>query len=147
MRRALVMAGAETQVASLWKVADEETRDLMVSYYEKLQKGGGRSEALREVQLAMMAKPETAHPYYWASFLVAGEASPIDADAGPRPGAKPSAGGASPAGKVAPGARGCACRLEPTGSASERGALALIVLGAAVGSVRRRVRRPDPLLP
>lgn len=143
MRRALVMAGAETQVASLWKVADAETRDLMVSYYAKLQSGGGRSEALREVQLAMMAKPETAHPYFWASFLVAGEPSPI----GPASGATPKTSGPAAPGKVDPGARGCACRIEPSEepSAGGKGALALLALGAAVFSRRsRRARRREP---
>ncbi|HLM73942.1 MAG TPA: CHAT domain-containing protein, partial [Polyangiaceae bacterium] len=145
MRRALVMAGAETQVASLWKVADEETRDLMVSYYEKLQKGGGRSEAMREVQLAMMGKPATAHPYFWASFLVAGEPSPIDSAADNNNNKnnntkKPSAGAALSPAKVAPGARGCACRAEPSESTAgfREGALVALALGAALARARRR---------
>jgi MYXO-CTERM domain-containing protein len=143
MRRALVMAGAETQVASLWKVADEETRDLMVSYYEKLQKGGGRSEAMREVQLAMMGKPATAHPYFWASFLVSGEPSPIDSaadDSNNNTTKKPSAGAALSPAKVAPGARGCACRAEPSESpaALGEGALVALALGAALARARRR---------
>ncbi|XXS86796.1 CHAT domain-containing protein [Sorangium sp. So ce362] len=41
LRRALVLAGAETQVMSLWKVQDRETRNLMEAYYEKLAAGGG----------------------------------------------------------------------------------------------------------
>jgi CHAT domain-containing protein len=32
LRRALVVAGAETVVTSLWKVNDETTRELMVGY-------------------------------------------------------------------------------------------------------------------
>jgi CHAT domain-containing protein/tetratricopeptide (TPR) repeat protein len=50
LRRALVLAGAETQVTSLWKVADEATKDLMVDYYQRLLKGEGRSEGLRNAQ-------------------------------------------------------------------------------------------------
>jgi CHAT domain-containing protein len=37
----------------------------MVSYYEQLLQGKGRSESLREVQLAMLKKEKTAYPYYW----------------------------------------------------------------------------------
>ena len=140
MRRALVMAGAETQVASLWKVADEETRELMVSYYEKLQQGGGRSEAMREVQRAMMAKPATAHPYYWASFLVAGESSPLDSAPGSAPGKGAAAAGGSPAGKVAPSARGCACRLDPSGEPGPEEAIAVLALGAVLARARRRAK-------
>src|SRR5262249_48119741 len=48
LRRAVVMAGAESQVMSLWKVADDATRDLMVAYYRRLTHGEGRAEALRQ---------------------------------------------------------------------------------------------------
>ncbi len=51
LRRAFVMAGAEIQMMSLWKVDDEATKDLMIKYYQRLRDGEGRSEALREVQL------------------------------------------------------------------------------------------------
>ena len=54
LRRALVLAGSETQVMSLWSVNDESTRDLMVGFYKRLQAGEGRAEALRNVQLAML---------------------------------------------------------------------------------------------
>ena len=72
LRRALVLAGAETQVTSLWKVADEATKDLMVDYYQRLLKGEGRSEALRNAQLTMMKSKDRAHPYYWAAFVPIG---------------------------------------------------------------------------
>lgn len=77
LRRALVLAGAETQVTSLWKVSDEATRILMVSFYEKLLKGEGRSEALRHAQLELMQNPKYSHPYYWASFLPIGDWTPL----------------------------------------------------------------------
>jgi len=54
MRRALVIAGSRTQIISLWEVDDENTRDLMVSYYGRLLAGAGRSAALRTVQLEML---------------------------------------------------------------------------------------------
>ncbi len=73
LRRALVLAGSETQVMSLWPVSDKGTRDLMIEYYQALQKGGGRSAALREVQLRLLKRPDREHPYYWASFIQSGE--------------------------------------------------------------------------
>ena len=54
LRRALVLAGVESQVMSLWQVSDEATRDLMVAYYQRLQAGEGRTEALRQVQLSLL---------------------------------------------------------------------------------------------
>ncbi len=61
LRRALVLAGSESQVMSLWQVSDAATRDLMAAYYERLQVGEGRTEALRQVQLLMITSgtPET----------------------------------------------------------------------------------------
>jgi CHAT domain-containing protein/Tfp pilus assembly protein PilF len=73
LRRALVLAGSETQVMSLWAVSDKATRELMVSYYTLLQKGQGRGDALRQVQLEMLKKANRRHPYYWASFIQSGE--------------------------------------------------------------------------
>ena len=71
LRRALVLAGAESQMMSLWPVSDRSTRDLIAGYYKSLLNGAGRSQALRQVQLQMLQ--EKAHPYYWASFIQAGE--------------------------------------------------------------------------
>jgi CHAT domain-containing protein len=77
LRRALVIAGAESLVMSLWQVDDTATRDLMAGYYKKLKAGGGRSSALRDVQRELRARPEYGHPYYWASFVAAGDSGPL----------------------------------------------------------------------
>jgi CHAT domain-containing protein/tetratricopeptide (TPR) repeat protein len=77
LRRALVIAGAESMVMSLWQVDDTATRDLMAGYYARLTAGKPRSAALRDIQLEIQGKPKYAHPYYWASFLPAGDSSPI----------------------------------------------------------------------
>ena len=72
-----MLAGVRTQVASLWKVDDAATKDLMIDYYTRLSAGAGRSQALREAQLAMLKDPSRAHPYYWAAFVVIGEGEPL----------------------------------------------------------------------
>jgi CHAT domain-containing protein len=85
LRRAFALAGAQTQVNSLWKVSDEDTRTLMVDYYRRLLQGEGRSAALRSAQRAMAAKPALSHPYYWASFIPIGDWSPLPSRPGSRP--------------------------------------------------------------
>jgi CHAT domain-containing protein len=35
LRRALVLAGSETQVMSLWRVSDKGTSELMIEYYKR----------------------------------------------------------------------------------------------------------------
>jgi tetratricopeptide (TPR) repeat protein len=80
LRRAFAIAGAETQLLSLWQVSDYGTQSLMARYYENLMDGMGRSEALRAVQLEMIRDDgEYAHPYYWAAFILAGDWRPLDA--------------------------------------------------------------------
>lgn len=73
LRRALVLAGSEAQLMSLWSVSDEGTLDLMVEYYTRLKAGEGRSAALRNVQLNMLKHPKRRHPFFWASFIQSGE--------------------------------------------------------------------------
>ena len=80
LRRALVIAGSQSQVLSLWKVSDEGTKDLMVKYYANLKAGKGRHEALREVQLELINNPKYQHPYYWSSFIPSGNWKEMDAN-------------------------------------------------------------------
>jgi len=78
LRRALVLAGSETQVMSLWPVSSKETVGLMAGYYRRLLRGEGRGEALRQAQLEMLKNPKLSHPHYWASFIQAGEWANLD---------------------------------------------------------------------
>jgi CHAT domain-containing protein len=78
LRRALALAGAETQLMSLWAISDSATRELMVAYYRKLQQGQGRGEALRRVQLEMLKQARWRHPYFWASFIQSGAWANLD---------------------------------------------------------------------
>ena len=78
LRRAIFLAGAETLVMSLWPVSDYVTRETMTAYYSGLKKGLGRGEALRQAQLTMLARGNRQHPFYWASFIQAGEWANLD---------------------------------------------------------------------
>ncbi|MGB3310493.1 MAG: CHAT domain-containing protein [Nodosilinea sp.] len=78
LRRAFVMAGAESQLMSLWQVSDRGTADLMQQYYERLSQGEGRSEALRQVQLTALENSAYRHPYHWAAFFFSGQWTPMD---------------------------------------------------------------------
>jgi CHAT domain-containing protein len=101
LQRAFHAAGAHTVVASLWKVDDAATRDLMQRFYDNLwNKHMGKLAALREAQLWMLhdRRPPTPRstnrdprglkpldrqeqpstegrlpPYYWAAFVLSGD--------------------------------------------------------------------------
>ncbi|WP_204485755.1 CHAT domain-containing protein [Archangium primigenium] len=75
LRRALVIAGAQTVVTSLWKVNDETTRHLMELYYRGLLEGQGRVTALHS---AMKTLRQThPHPAHWAPFIAIGQDGPL----------------------------------------------------------------------
>jgi CHAT domain-containing protein/TolA-binding protein len=73
LRRAFLLAGTETLLMSLWEVNDQATLEMMRAYYSGLKQGLGRGEALRQAQLAMLKRKGRQHPFYWASFIQAGE--------------------------------------------------------------------------
>jgi CHAT domain-containing protein/Tfp pilus assembly protein PilF len=73
LRRAILLAGAETEVASLWPVSDEATALLMIEYYRLLMKSRGRVEALRSAQLQLLHSKRLSHPVYWAAFIPIGD--------------------------------------------------------------------------
>ena len=75
-------AGARSVLASHWEVPSAQTVQLMTGLFERLgpNLNGGIAEALRQSQLALIAKPETAHPFFWAAFTLIGDGGA----AGPR---------------------------------------------------------------
>jgi CHAT domain-containing protein len=75
LRRALMVAGAETVVASLWKVDDATTRALMERFYRNLLAGQGRAAALQQAMIALRAKHP--HPHSWAPFITIGRDAPL----------------------------------------------------------------------
>jgi CHAT domain-containing protein/tetratricopeptide (TPR) repeat protein len=75
LRRAFLVAGAETVVMSLWKVNDETTRALMEAYYRHLLAGQGRASALREAMREL--RRTQPHPHHWSPFLAMGRETPL----------------------------------------------------------------------
>jgi CHAT domain-containing protein len=70
---ALFVAGCPTTVVSQWKVESSSTTELMLAFHRHLQTGVGKSEALRQAALKLMADKRTSHPFYWAGFIVVGD--------------------------------------------------------------------------
>ena len=75
LRRAFLVAGAETLVTSLWGVDDEVTKELMTVFYRRLLGGEGRAEAMRKAALTI--RQRHPHPYDWAPFIVIGQPGPL----------------------------------------------------------------------
>ena len=77
LRRAFSIAGAASQVISLWAVEDDAAAALMQHFYAALAAGLGRAQALQEAQAVVRRRPRFAHTSAWAAFALWGEAGPL----------------------------------------------------------------------
>ncbi len=70
---AVLQARAGSALGSLWPVADEATKTLMVRFYELLgSEKFSKGKALQRAQIELSQDPEFQHPYYWAPFILVG---------------------------------------------------------------------------
>jgi CHAT domain-containing protein/tetratricopeptide (TPR) repeat protein len=75
LTRGFMYAGAPRVVASLWKVDDRATSELMKRFYQGLlgAEALSASAALRQAQLSIWKQKQWRAPYYWAAFVLQGE--------------------------------------------------------------------------
>ncbi len=74
LTRGFMYAGAGGVVASLWKVDDDATAELMKHFYEGMFAHGlSPAKALRDAQLTMWRQPRWHAPYFWAAFVLQGQ--------------------------------------------------------------------------
>ncbi len=72
--RGFMYAGSRRVLASLWKVDDEATSELMTRFYRALfEKGLAPSAALQAAQVELLKTKRWSHPFYWAGFVLQGE--------------------------------------------------------------------------
>jgi CHAT domain-containing protein len=75
--RGFMYAGVKRIVASLWKVDDEATGELMRRFYEGMFRDHlTPAAALREAQLGIWRQSRWSAPFYWAAFSLQGEWRP-----------------------------------------------------------------------
>ncbi|NHE58970.1 CHAT domain-containing protein [Cyclobacterium plantarum] len=71
LQRAFQVAGAETVIFSLWKVADQQTQEMMGLFYGNwLGKGMSKREAFKAAQKTIKEKYED--PFFWGAFVMIG---------------------------------------------------------------------------
>ena len=75
LTRAFFYAGARALLVSHWAVASGPTVSLTTAMFEAYAReaGLGKAEALRRSQASLRARAETAHPFFWAPFVVVGD--------------------------------------------------------------------------
>ncbi len=74
LTRGFMYAGASSVIASLWKVDDAASAELMKHFYTyMLRDGMAPPAALRAAQNQIRAQPKWKSPYYWAGFTFQGD--------------------------------------------------------------------------
>ena len=74
LTRGFMYAGSARVAASLWKVDDAATAELMARFYRgMLKEGQTPAAALHTAQVEMWQQKQWRAPYYWAAFVLQGE--------------------------------------------------------------------------
>ncbi|HSK78135.1 MAG TPA: CHAT domain-containing protein [Thermoanaerobaculia bacterium] len=77
LTQGFLYSGAKQVVASLWRVEDRATAELMSRFYRGLLlEGRSPAAALREAQLAVRSDKRWRSPYYWSGFVLQGDWQP-----------------------------------------------------------------------
>ncbi|MEB3217813.1 MAG: DUF2225 domain-containing protein [Nostocales cyanobacterium 94392] len=75
-----LQAGVNSALASLWSVDDQSTSILVKEFYQNLESGKSKVQALQQAQLSLIhnqnkiseIKEEYKKPYYWSPFIMIG---------------------------------------------------------------------------
>ncbi len=68
----LERAGAKSVIASLWNAEDNTSAEIMTQFYQNLQKGMTKSEAMQKAKLSQIET--NPHPFFWSPFILIGDA-------------------------------------------------------------------------
>jgi len=78
LNRAFLAAGSASVLATLWQVDDRASVSLMTQFYGRLGGQGDTTDAaaaLAATQRQHRRSPVLGHPYYWAAYVVVGDAA------------------------------------------------------------------------
>jgi len=75
LAKAFFYAGARALLVSHWPVESNAATALTTNMFQAIKQNPmiGRAEALRQSMMTLASNPKTAHPFFWAPFVVVGE--------------------------------------------------------------------------
>jgi len=74
---AFFYAGAKSIVTTLWSINDASTKTVMGSFYQHLQEGATKGEALRQAKLEYITQADDPNPFFWAAFTLTGDTEQV----------------------------------------------------------------------
>jgi CHAT domain-containing protein/tetratricopeptide (TPR) repeat protein len=77
LSRAFFYAGASSVLLSLWAINDQASYQLLERFYIHLRSAHPVMDSLRLAKLEMIDSEVLDHPYYWAGFIVSGNADRV----------------------------------------------------------------------
>lgn len=79
LARGFIFAGVPSIVMTMWSVDDRSSARIVKKFYEYLEDGMSKDEALRQAKLDLLAEgdPLRSHPFYWAAYVNVGDNSPM----------------------------------------------------------------------
>jgi CHAT domain-containing protein/Tfp pilus assembly protein PilF len=77
LNRAFFYAGASSVLMSLWSINDQASSQLMERFYFHLRSSNSIMDALQKAKLEMIAFKPFSHPFYWAAFVITGDAAKV----------------------------------------------------------------------
>lgn len=80
LTRGFIHAGVPSIVMTNWEVHDQTGSWMMERFYDYLDDGMSKDVALQQAKIDFLdqANQLKAHPYFWASYVVIGDATPIN---------------------------------------------------------------------
>ena len=78
LARAFKYTGCPNIMMSLWQADDDVTKQIMESFYQNLEDGMAKPEAIRMAKLDYLMSGKKLHPHFWAPFILIGDGQPID---------------------------------------------------------------------
>ena len=75
LARGFMYAGVPNVLMSLWSVPDLSTSQIMQYFYEEMEEGKSKAEALRQAKLRYLEEADinTSAPFYWGAFVYLGK--------------------------------------------------------------------------
>lgn len=77
LARAFTYAGASSSLTSLWEVNEKASQELIQYFYQEINQGKSRSQALRSAKSKYQEINPNASPHFWSGFILLGNPNEI----------------------------------------------------------------------
>ncbi len=80
LAHAFTYAGSESILTSLWKIDEKSSAEILTYFYDNLDEGMAKDEALKQAKLTYLSKAKGRElaPQYWAGLILMGDSRPIE---------------------------------------------------------------------